>query len=109
MWVSVLVVHCVPPQKFSPHSVRTILVGPLLRFSDVATVVNVCNQGWRNFFRWLTYSYRATNSLYYFASEVFRKINKTTDSEEIRTLASEEIGALNQRLRPLGHTTSTDE
>ena len=29
------------------------------------------------------------------------------DSEEIRTLASEENGALNHRLRPLGHTTST--
>ena len=27
------------------------------------------------------------------------------DSEEIRTLASEENGALNHRLRPLGHTT----
>ncbi len=37
------------------------------------------------------------------------KINKTIDSEEIRTLASEEIGALNQRLRPLGHTTSMEE
>jgi hypothetical protein len=29
----------------------------------------------------------------------------TYDSEEIRTLASEENGALNHRLRPLGHTT----
>ena len=28
-----------------------------------------------------------------------------SDSEEIRTLASEENGALNHRLRPLGHTT----
>jgi hypothetical protein len=31
--------------------------------------------------------------------------NGQYDSEEIRTLASEENGALNHRLRPLGHTT----
>ena len=32
-----------------------------------------------------------------------------SDSEEIRTLASEENGALNHRLRPLGHTTCYSE
>ena len=32
-----------------------------------------------------------------------------SDSEEIRTLASEENGALDHRLRPLGHTTCQPE
>ena len=27
------------PQNFSPHSVRTIFVGPVLRLSDVATQI----------------------------------------------------------------------
>ena len=33
---------------------------------------------------------------------------KTNDSGGIRTHASEETGALNQRLRPLGHATLPD-
>ncbi len=32
---------------------------------------------------------------------------KSYGSGEIRTRASEETGALNQRLRPLGHATDT--
>ena len=35
----------------------------------------------------------------------FRKVKELFGSGEIRTRASEETGALNQRLRPLGHAT----
>ena len=35
-----------------------------------------------------------------------QKINKRSDQSGIRTHASEETGALNQRLRPLGHLTT---
>ena len=37
-----------------------------------------------------------------------KKLQKTAGSGEIRTRASEETGALNQRLRPLGHEHRLD-
>jgi hypothetical protein len=40
------------------------------------------------------------------AQTKFIKIKKINDSGGIRTHASEETGALNQRLRPLGHAIS---
>ena len=41
--------------------------------------------------------------------EASLEISKTIDQSGIRTHASEETGALNQRLRPLGHLTTFDE
>ena len=37
--------------------------------------------------------------------QTIRKTKELFGSGEIRTRASEETGALNQRLRPLGHAT----
>ena len=44
--------------------------------------------------------------LFFFNGREFKK-KKSYGSGGIRTHASEETGALNQRLRPLGHATST--
>ena len=44
-----------------------------------------------------------------YTSNTSKQISKIFGSGGIRTHASEETGALNQRLRPLGHATSLQQ
>jgi hypothetical protein len=45
------------------------------------------------------------NIMHIFLTSMFTKVLKSFGSDGIRTHAPEETGALNQRLRPLGHAT----